>query len=396
MTQARARQEVTFRNKVAVDTPPRVLILDDGFDRGTIAAARALHQDGWTVGVGAPVRGITGSSRACSSWHRLPDPEEGVADYIAAVSKAVVSGGYEVVISGDDFGLLTLSEHRDEVPAIVPYAAHDVVVRAVDKLELVLAAEAVGLAAPRTVEATEEAIADVELPVIVKPALHAAPGRVRPILATSREQVTAHATEIRRYGSKPLLQAVIEGELMAYAFVADQRGSIVAAVQQRDVHRWPTNVGVSARAQIVPPDAELAAGVARLVRELGWFGMAQLQFLHAPGRRPSLIDWNARPYGSLPLAIAAGVNLPALWARLATGRSFTPGPPPRDDVTFQWFPGDIRASVAEQGKALGAFDALRTALGASQSIWRLRDPWPAMRHYSRSGSHALTHLRRSS
>ncbi len=395
MTQALVRQEVTFRKKQAGGTP-RVLILDDGFDRGTIAAARALHQDGWTVGVGAPVRGIAGSSRTCSRWHRLPAPEDGVAEYIAAISAAVVSGGYEVVISGDDFGLLTLSEHRDEVPAIVPYAAHDVVVRAVDKLELVRAAESVGLAAPRTVEATDEAIAATELPVIVKPALHAAPGRVRPIFATLREQVVAHAAEIRRYGSKPLLQEVVEGGLMAYSFVADEDSSIVAAVQQRDLHRWPTNVGVSARAQIVPADAELAEGVARLVRELGWFGMAQLQFLHTPGRRPSLIDWNARPYGSLPLAIAAGVNLPAMWARLATDRPFRPGPPPRSNVTFQWFPGDIRASVAERGKARGAFDALRTALGASQSIWRLQDPWPAMRHYSRSGSRALTHRHRSS
>jgi predicted ATP-grasp superfamily ATP-dependent carboligase len=374
----------------------RVLILDDGFDRGTIAAARALHEDGWTIGVGSPVRGIAGSSRTCSRWHRLPAPENGVEEYIAAISSAVVSGGYEVVISGDDFGLLTLSEHRAEVPATVPYAAHDVVVRAVDKLELARAAEAVGLATPRTVEATDAAIAETELPVLSKPALHAAPGRVRPIFATTREQLAAHAAEIRRSGGKPLLQEVVDGGLMAYSFVADRDGSIVAALQQQDLHRWPTNVGVSARAHVVPADAELAEGIARLVRELGWFGMAQLQFLHAPGRRPALIDWNARPYGSLPLAIAAGVNLPAIWARLATGRALRPGRPLRADVTFQWFPGDIRASVAERGKARGAFDALRTALGASQSIWRLQDPWPAMRHYSRSGSRALTHLRRAS
>ena len=282
------------------------------------------------------------------------------------------------------------------MPAIVPYAAHDVVVRAVDKLELVRAAEAVGLAAPRTVEATDETIAETELPVIVKPALHAAPGRVRPIFATSREQVAAHAAAIRRYGSKPLLQQVVEGGLMAYSFVADEDGSIVAALQQQDLHRWPTNVGREREGAVVPVDAELAEGVARLVHELGWFGMAQLQFLHAPGP-PAVVDrLEARPYGSLPLAIAAGVNLPAMWARLATGRSFRPGPPPRADVTFQWFPGDIRASVAEQGKARGSFDAVRTALGASQSIWRLQDPWPAIRHYSRSGSRALTQLRRSS
>lgn len=374
-----------------------MLVIDDGFDRGSIAAARALHADGWTVGIGAPVRGIAGSSRACGRWHRLPAPEQGVDRYIAAINAAIATGGYEVVLSGDDFGLLTLSERRADVTATVPYADHAIVLRAVDKLELARAAEAVGITTPRTVEATKATIADAELPVIVKPALHAKPQRVRPIVATSRSEVTRHVAEIRRHGGRPLLQEVIRGDLMAYSFVADRDSSIVAAVQQHDLHRWPLNVGVSARAQAVPADAELAAGVARLVLELGWFGMAQLQFLRGPGHSPALIDWNARPYASLPLAIAAGVNLPSIWARLATGRSLGPTVPPRAGVTFQWFPGDIRASVAERGRARGAFDAVRTALGASQSIWRLQDPWPAMRHYSRSGSsRALTHLRRAS
>src|SRR5471032_2535779 len=92
LTQALVRPEVKF-SKTSATGAPRVLILDDGYDRGTIAAVRALHQDGWTVGVGAPVRGIAGSSRSCCRWHRLPPPENGVAGYIDGIRTAVVSGG---------------------------------------------------------------------------------------------------------------------------------------------------------------------------------------------------------------------------------------------------------------------------------------------------------------
>ncbi len=116
----------------------------------------------------------------------------------------------------------------------------------------------------------------------------------------------------------------------------------------------------------VAADAELAEGVQLLVRELGWFGLAQLQFLRVPGRRPALIDWNARPYASMPLAIAAGINLPGIWARVATGRALAPVPPPRIGATFQWFPGDLRASIAEDGTVGGSLRALKTVPRATQ------------------------------
>jgi predicted ATP-grasp superfamily ATP-dependent carboligase len=367
----------------------RLLLLDDGFDRGSIAAARALHADGWTVGIGAPVRGIAGSSRACARWHRFPPAEDGLEAFLGAVNAAVASGGYEIVISGDDFRLLALSQRRDEVAATVPYPDHDVVLRAVDKLELARAAEVAGLATPRTVEATDAAISSVQLPVVVKAALYDRPGRVRPILTSTRAEVTKHAAEIRAYGGRPLLQEAMAGRLMAYSFVADRDSSIITAVQQETLHIWPPTIGVTARAHTVPADPELAEAVARLVRDLGWFGMAELQFLRVPGRPPSLIDWNARPYGSLPLAIAAGANLPAVWARLATGRALAPVASSRLGVTFQWFPGDLRASIAERGVGRGALDALRIALGAAHAIWRADDPWPAIRHYSHSGLSSL-------
>jgi predicted ATP-grasp superfamily ATP-dependent carboligase len=56
------------------------------------------------------------------------------------------------------------------------------------------------------------------------------------------------------------------------------------------------------------------AGVARLLADLGWSGVANVQFVRAPGGRPRLIDLNGRLYGSLALAYATGVNVPDLWA----------------------------------------------------------------------------------
>jgi hypothetical protein len=63
----------------------RALIIDQGLDRGSLAAVRALRDDGWTVGVGSPVRGLAGSSRAVSRWHEVPAAERGLSEYLETV-----------------------------------------------------------------------------------------------------------------------------------------------------------------------------------------------------------------------------------------------------------------------------------------------------------------------
>ena len=64
------------------------------------------------------------------------------------------------------------------------------------------------------------------------------------------------------------------------------------------------------------PDEELVQRVGAMLASVGFWGMAQLQFVGA-GADAALIDFNPRFYGSLPLALAAGANLPARWHSVA-------------------------------------------------------------------------------
>jgi predicted ATP-grasp superfamily ATP-dependent carboligase len=95
-----------------------------------------------------------------------------------------------------------------------------------------------------------------------------------------------------------------------------------------------------------------------------------------------LIDLNGRFYGSLALAVAAGVNLPALWAALATGRAVGRGFEARPGVRYQWLEGDLRSVFLARDShplrdTLGCFCFAR---GAVHSVWRKEDPLPAIRH----------------
>jgi predicted ATP-grasp superfamily ATP-dependent carboligase len=365
----------------------RALILDEGRDRGALAGARALHRAGWTVGVGSPERRLAASSRATARWHDVPSAQEDAQGYLAATAGAIREGGYDVVFPCDDAGVLMLSRFRDEVPATVPYGSDKSVLRGFDKLELTRAAERAGLAVPATTEANEATTPeDWSGPVVVKPSLHYGfehnqPGHLVAAIARSPAEVAQRVAAIHAAGERPLVQEVIAGRLMAMGVLADRDSRVIACVQQLAEHTWPPEAGISARARTVPVDAELAEGVAALVRDLGWFGLVQIQFLVPTDGVPRVLDFNGRYYGSLALAVAAGVDLPVLWARLATGRPVGPVAPARTGVRYQWLTRDLKASAAQDGRLRGTMDALRAATRSRHSVWAARDPWPAIQHY---------------
>ena len=111
-------------------------------------------------------------------------------------------------------------------------------------------------------------------------------------------------------------------------------------------------------------------------------GLAEAQFVPPPGGEPRLIDFNGRFYGSMALAIGAGVNLPAMWAALATGRAVERAAPAMVGVRYQWFLGDVRRTLSDGDgrRARGVIDCVRYARGAVQSVSLVSDPLPAVRH----------------
>jgi hypothetical protein len=84
-----------------------------------------------------------------------------------------------------------------------------------------------------------------------------------------------------------------------------------------------------------------------LLDALDWHGLAELQFI-VEDEIPRLIDLNGRFYGSLSLAVAAGANLPAIWAGLAIDD--VPATPvrARPGVRYQWGSADLRRAVRER------------------------------------------------
>jgi predicted ATP-grasp superfamily ATP-dependent carboligase len=353
----------------------RALIVHPTQARATIAASRALAKAGWTVGTGSPERNFISASRASRYWHHVPAALEDVDAFLEATRAAVVKGGYELVFGGHDAEALALSAHRDELGAEVAHPPHERMVRAFDKLHLGSAARAAGLATPRTVSGD-----DPEVDLVVKPRIYESS---KPEVQIFSDPVAAarRVAELTEAGVEHVVQERVRGQLMALVVVADRDSNVVARVQQRACRIWPPEAGTSARAETVPTDEELAERVSRLLRALGWSGLVQLQFLAPEGGAPVLIDFNGRFYGSLALGVAAGVNLPAIWAAVATGGPLPPNREAASGVRYQWLEGDLRRAYAERrgGLARDVAGSLRYAFGAAHNTSSVADPLPTLR-----------------
>jgi predicted ATP-grasp superfamily ATP-dependent carboligase len=358
----------------------RALIVDQARDRASLAAARMLHADGWEVGTGAFERSTVSRSAATGMHHRVEEAEVDEDRFIADIAAAVRVGGYEVIFCSYDVGLLVLSRRREEVaPAIVPYAPHEVVERSFDKLAFTRAAQAAGLGVPRTLEATEEALAQWQGPVVVKARIHV-PTRHETRRFADAAQARGFVQQLRAEGGEPLLQELVGGQLGAVVVVVDREGNVVAEVQQRCERFWPAEAGVTARARTIEPDAEISRRVGELVRSIGWFGLAEVEYLLDERGEPRFTELNGRFYGGIALAARAGVNVAAAWARLATGRPLPPIGPQKVGARFQWLNRDIAASRHAEG-VRGMATALALAPVSAHSMVARGDLGPLVRVY---------------
>jgi predicted ATP-grasp superfamily ATP-dependent carboligase len=364
----------------------RVLIVDEGLDRSSVAVARALVDRGWTVDCASRSPSVAADSRAVGAWHRVAHTDDGEDAFVESLNDVAARYGCDVVFVSWEAAVAAVSANRERLQFPVGYGPHSGVMQAMDKEQLLLSAARAGIATPKTVHATREQLAELAGPIIVKPATPADAS----FAAMAFEDAAAalrRAQLIEAAGGRAIAQEQLRGTLIAVSLVAGETG-IVSIAQQRAVHVWPKPAGVTARGITVAVDPVLRARIELLLGELEWRGIAQLQFLVPADGEPRLLDFNPRFYGSIALAIRAGVNHADAWARLTVGLPVTPVTG-RPGASYQWFTRDLRASLAapERPQELARFAF--TAATAAHSLWSWQEPWLAPRFLSQQAVRSL-------
>lgn len=373
------------------------ILLPDGDERSTLAAARALVASGHEVIVAGPRRwslgGVTRGTRAAL----LPaDALRDRAGFVAAVARLAERERIDVVLPVTDASVDALLEGRALLPSTtrLPFPSLADWRRATDKQATLDAAKAAGLEIPETLELRDPADLDTLptegfFPAVLKPHRSVAPdgtstARKLTVVAVADPAACRTALAALPAAAYPvLLQREIRGPGEGL-FLLRWEGRILAQFAHRRLREKPPWGGVSVyRESIAPPPAFLASARA-LLDDLDWQGVAMIE-----GKRDlatgghAFMEINGRLWGSLQLALDAGVDFPTLLVRAAMGETVVPVTSYRVGVRSRWFWGDLdhlylrlRHGPRRAG-AVGAFLHHRPGRDREE-IWRWRDPLPFM------------------
>jgi predicted ATP-grasp superfamily ATP-dependent carboligase len=331
------------------------VFVTDGNERPALAIVRSLGRAGATVIVGETrPDSLAAASKYAARTVPYPSPALEPLAFERFLVGFVEREHVDVLVPVTDLTTYAAARcaatlRRRCAMATPPFEAFDAIA---DKATLVDLAVRNGIRVPRTLfvqgsHALPQVIEAVRYPAVIKPA------RSRLWIDGQWIAAAVHYAEdesaLRRlYAANEyltrcpsLIQERIVGPGVG-VFVLFDRGRVVAEFAHRRLRERPPSGGASVLRESIAVPAELRSHARRLLCPLCWHGVAMLEYKHDAARNEfMLMEVNGRFWGSLQLAIDAGIDFPRLACDLALGR--TPATLPRYSagVKSRWILGDL-------------------------------------------------------
>jgi predicted ATP-grasp superfamily ATP-dependent carboligase len=369
------------------------ILITDGNERVALAAARSLIRAGHTVCVTAPTRlSLAGVSRGVRTHRLATNPFTEPASYATELGHVIRQEGTTVLLPMTDASLEAVLENRSILPdeVLLPFPNLETYRAGSDKARILELARASGFGVPETLIVATPGDGDVDMaddffPAVVKPHRSVVmEGGVRRKLVVTH---VSNAVECRRtLADLPtaafpvLLQRRVAGVGEGF-FALRWGGRTVSMFAHRRLREKPPAGGVSVYRESIALDDGLMGPGLRLLDALDWQGVAMIECKReeATGRQV-IMEVNGRFWGSLQLAIDAGVDFPSLLVRCAAGETVPFSGDYRVGIRSRWFWGDVDHLYLRlrNGSRLGALrDFLRVNPRRNRSeVWRWRDPAP--------------------
>lgn len=329
----------------------------DGNENQAVAAVRSLAAAGHSVTVGADSSWSKAAwSRAATRAFTYPAPQVAMDDFVQCIVSEVKGEPGTLVLPMTERTTIPISARRDEILSaggLLVLPSHHTLLRTFDKSQTTKLAESLGVAVPRTtlistrVEAEEFAKAG-PFPVVLKPRSSeeiSVDGRVlstgAPRYAQNAAEFVSAYEEMATRSSVVLAQEFVAGTGTGY-FALMHHGELRAEFAHRRIRDVrPTGSG-SALRESVEPDPQVRAASLNILRELQWHGVAMVEFRKRADGTPVFLEVNGRFWNSLALSIYAGVDFPALVAKMAKHGDVELQTGYLTGVRCRWLLGDFR------------------------------------------------------
>lgn len=377
-----------------------VLVLDAVL-RQSLVAIRSLGQKNFRV-TALETTAHTSVPAFSSSWCEqsayIP-AAEGTAQYLAYLDEVLAQTRARVVITSSDGTIALLRAHRqrlEERHTRIALAQEPALKQAVDKEQTLALAKELGIGVPpcvivKTGNDVAAAIAEVGLPVVIKPAeswVDNTQHRVRfgTALATTLTEAQVIVEEPLSLGASMLFQPFLPGRREALSFLY-AHNTTYARFAQWAKRTEPQLGGTSVMRQSIAIPNDIGVQAEKLIRAMDLEGYSEVEFRRDAAGKPFLMEINPRLSASVEIAVRSGMNFPYLLYQWANGEPIQPVQTYRTGRWMRYLRGDFfttvealqkrgRPGVTPAGKALWEFgSSFFTPTGYDYLDWR--DPGPA-------------------
>jgi predicted ATP-grasp superfamily ATP-dependent carboligase len=405
-------------------SPIRVLVTD-AHTTTALAVVRSLGAAGMDVTiVGEHGRfNLAAHSRYARRVVTCAPAEEEPLAYVDQIVRDLERSPVDLLIPLSDTTVTIFRHFRARVEKLARLAlpSDGALEAALDKQRTVAVAKEYGVIAPGTrafgsLAALEEAAPSLTYPCVVKPRYSRQwDGSGAVIRGTVRYAASpASLREIYRAARQGpeflLVQELVQGTGLGVFVLADE-GRPLAVFAHRRVREANPTGGRASLAESIALDDRIAGPALRLFEALRWTGVGMLEFKDpGPGQPPVIMEINGRFWGSLPLAIAAGVDFPLMLVRLLLGQEVPQPGPYTVGVRCRHLKGDLSyLTGALKGRPRGWLGPFPSRLSAIAAVvpwpgrwraynFRVTDPIPGLREagdFLLKEARALTARRRA-
>ena len=340
-------------------TSGKALVLGDD-TRSFLATVRSLGRRDIAVHAApANFRSPALRSRYIAAVHDLPPWMGGGAAWLHAMETLLRAERFDLVIPCNETTLLPLQRHRAQLEPLARLAIPDdhAITILFDKHATRELAREVGVpvAAGRLVRPDDTAatvLAEFGAPVMVKPrrsyALETLSARGKARVLRDSDAVAKALREVDP--EETLLEQFFVGQGVGVSLLAS-KGRVLQAFEH---HRVRELAGASFYRISAPLTPELVRACEAIVAAVPYTGVAMFEFKRNESGGWILLEVNARPWGSMPLPLALGVDFPYRWYWLLVAGEETPTVEYRTGIYGRNLLPDLYASKAEAaGMRLG-------------------------------------------
>ena len=329
----------------------RVLVLDAN-QRSALAAARSLGRRGVSVFTADEIpSALAGCSRFSKHYLNYPSARLNPEAFIARIAEYVVTHQIDIVFPMTELTTALLLREQHRFPGVTfPFPALSAIEALSNKCDLMRLAQSLRLPIPETWFIENPAalpdLSELPYPLVLKPGkswvkLNGEWMRAAVQFAANPDIAQNIINSGAVFQSHPfMLQKQVAGTGQG-VFALYDHGTPIAFFSHRRLREKPPWGGVSVLSESTPVNPTLLAHARALLEAVEWHGIAMVEFKVAEDGTPYLMEINTRFWGSLQLAIDAGVDFPWLLYKLACGQPVTPVTRYKTGRRLRWLLGDL-------------------------------------------------------